>query len=97
MVDVESISVSVCYALPEHQDIVDLRVAKTSTVLDAIEQSGILRNCPQIDLAKNKVGVHAKVVELNHILHEHDRVEIYRSLTIDPLQARRNRAAQQNG
>ncbi len=96
MTDVKGISVSVCYAMPDQQDVIELIVSPQSTVLDAIKKSGILNDHPQIDLSENKVGVHAKLVELDHVLQSSDRVEIYRSLLVDPLQARRNRAKQQN-
>lgn len=96
MVDAKSIAVSVCFATPDHQDVININVPQKCTVLEAINISGIISNYPQIDLSKNKVGVHAKLVELDQVLHEYDRVEIYRSLHIDPLQARRNRAARQN-
>ena len=97
MVDAECISVSVCYSTADQQDVIDITIPSNKTVLDAIKKSDILSKYPQIDLSKNKVGVHAKLVELDHVLQEHDRVEIYRPLSVDPLQARRNRAMQQNG
>lgn len=52
-----------------------------TTVRQAIEASGILHRCPDIDLAKQKVGVFGKFVNLTGPLHEGDRVEIYRKIT----------------
>ena len=52
-----------------------------STVRQAIEQSGILAICPEIDLGKQKVGVYGKFVKLDALLQEGDRVEIYRKIT----------------
>lgn len=52
-----------------------------STVQQAIERSGILRYCPDIDLKQHKVGVFGKFVKLESPLREGDRVEIYRRIT----------------
>jgi putative ubiquitin-RnfH superfamily antitoxin RatB of RatAB toxin-antitoxin module len=84
--------VEVAYALPECQEIIALEVEAGSTVRQAIEQSGILRRFPEIDLTRQKVGVFSKRRDLNDILEPGDRVEIYRPLTIDPKDLRRVRA-----
>lgn len=52
-----------------------------STVADAIERSGILSLCPDIDLKTQKVGVYGKFVKLDNVLQDGDRVEIYRKIT----------------
>lgn len=52
-----------------------------STVADAIERSGILGLCPDINLKSQKVGVYGKFVKLDSVLQEGDRVEIYRKIT----------------
>ena len=62
------------------------------TVKEAIEKSGVLQDFPQIDLAKQAVGIYSEVVSLNHRLKENNRIEIYRPLEIDPKAARRRRA-----
>lgn len=90
----ESISVEVIYALPEKAERVPLSLAAGSTVLQAIEFSGLLQKCPEIDLAKSKVGIYAKLVKLDQPLRDLDRVEIYRPLIADPKEVRRQRAAE---
>ncbi len=87
--------IEVAYAHPDEQYIIRVELPETATVGDAIEQSGILETCPQIDLQKHAVGVFGKVVKLEQCLHANDRVEIYRALQQHPMQARRNRARQQ--
>ena len=72
-----------------------LQVAESCTVEQAIELSDIIGQFPEIDLAKNKVGIFSQVCLLNTRLQENDRVEIYRSLVIDPMEARRQRAVKQ--
>ena len=70
-------------------------ISNKSTVLDAVQQSGILEKYKEIDLSKNKVGIHAKTVQLDNILEDMDRVEIYRELINKPIDARRQRAERQ--
>lgn len=92
--DSESISVEVIYALSHKAERVPLRLPAGSTVAQAIEFSGLLQKCPEIDLAKNKVGVYAKLVKLDQPLRDRDRIEIYRPLIADPKEVRRQRAAE---
>ena len=47
---------------------------------------------PEIDLAKNKVGIFSKLVKLDETVRDKDRVEIYRPLIADPKEVRRKRA-----
>jgi len=89
----DSISVEVIYALPEKAERVPLKLAEGSTVQQAIELSDLLQKCPEIDLAKSKVGIYAKLVKADQPLHDRDRVEIYRPLIADPKEVRRQRAA----
>jgi putative ubiquitin-RnfH superfamily antitoxin RatB of RatAB toxin-antitoxin module len=51
------------------------------------------RSIPEIDLAKNKLGVFAKLSKPDAVLRDHDRVEIYRPLLADPKEVRKQRAA----
>lgn len=89
------IKVEVAYALPEEQVIIPVQISSGGTVKDAIEASGVMELYPEIDLAKNKVGVFSKLSKLEHPLKQGDRVEIYRPLLIDPKEVRRQRAAKQ--
>lgn len=57
-----------------------------------IKSSGVLEKFPAIDLQRNKVGIFSKVIELDAIIHDGDRIEIYEPVQVDPKQARRNRA-----
>ena len=59
---------------------------------DAIRASGVLDAFPEIDLAKNKVGIFSKLVKLDETVRDKDRVEIYRPLIADPKEVRRKRA-----
>ena len=90
----EQIAVEVAYALPQKQEIVALKLPEGATVRQAIERSGLLEKYPEIDLAKNKAGVFAKLVKLEAPLRHRDRVEIYRPLIADPKEVRKQRAAE---
>lgn len=88
------IAVEVAWALPERQVIVPLAVPAGTTAEEAIRRSGLLEQFPEIDLAKNKVGVFGRLCPLNRVLDEGDRVEIYRPLKADPKEVRRQLAAE---
>lgn len=86
------VSVEVVYALPERQYLKMVRLAEGSSVLQAIEASGLLDLRREIDLEHNKVGIYSRPVKLNDVVSEGDRVEIYRPLIADPKELRRIRA-----
>jgi uncharacterized protein len=88
----ELLDIEVAYAMPDREIIIALKLPRGSSANDAIERSGILQQVLDIDLAKNKIGIYGKLCALNQALHQHDRVEIYRPLTIDPKEIRRLRA-----
>ncbi|MCG5514852.1 MULTISPECIES: RnfH family protein [Ectothiorhodospira] len=85
--------VEVAYARPEKQVVLEVSLPKEATVEEAIRESGILEQCPEIDLSSNKVGVYGKLAKLNAPLRDRDRVEIYRPLIADPKAVRKQRAA----
>lgn len=86
------INIEIAYALPDEQVILSLEIDEDCTVEDAIKRSGILENYPQIDLGTDKVGVFGKMCKLSATLRDKDRIEIYRKLTADPKESRRQKA-----
>ena len=88
-----AIEVQVCYALPDSSFLRSLNVPAGTTIEQAVAQSGLLQAIPGIDLAVNMVGIYGKRKPLDSVLHEHDRVEVYRPLQADPKEARRRRAS----
>ena len=86
------INVEVVYALPDVHPLMQVRLAEGATVEAAIRASGVLEAFPEIDLTKNKVGIFSKLVKLDEIVRDKDRVEIYRPLIADPKEVRRKRA-----
>lgn len=87
------IQVAVAYVGSAGQVLRNLEVSKGTQVQDAIEQSGVLHQFPEIDLGQNKVGIFGKVVKPQQVLQDGDRIEIYRPLIADPREARKRRAA----
>ncbi|CAC9530669.1 UPF0125 protein yfjF [uncultured Candidatus Thioglobus sp.] len=87
-------NIEVAYALEKKQTLLSLEVDEGISLKQAIENSGILVLYPQIDLSKDKTGIFGKIVKLDAILRDKDRVEIYRPLIADPKQVRKERAAQ---
>ncbi len=87
--------IEVAFAYPQRYFLKKLVIQENTTVEQAIEQSGVLKLYPEIDLQTNKIGVFARLVKLTDLLSDGDRIEIYRPLLADPKEIRRKRAEQQ--
>lgn len=87
--------VSVCYSDPNQQAWLRIEVPDGSTAEAAIQQSGILKMFPSINLEAQKVGVYGKVIKLDAPLQPGDRVEIYRMITCDPATVPRREMAEE--
>jgi putative ubiquitin-RnfH superfamily antitoxin RatB of RatAB toxin-antitoxin module len=83
--------IEVVYALPHKQKRVLLDLPPHSTVLDAVQASGLLQRLPQTE--SRNLGVWGRPVTPETRLRDQDRVEIYRALIADPKEVRRERAA----
>jgi putative ubiquitin-RnfH superfamily antitoxin RatB of RatAB toxin-antitoxin module len=89
----ETWHVEVAYATPACQEAIAVVVRPGMTIEQTIRQSGILARFPEIDLARNPVGVFGELAGLRDLVRDLDRVEIYRPLIADPKAARKQRAA----
>jgi hypothetical protein len=74
----------VVYATPGRQAVIPVSAPEGTTVRRVIEISGLLRQFPEIDLEKHKVGVFSKFIALDAPVEEGMRIEIYRPITADP-------------
>jgi putative ubiquitin-RnfH superfamily antitoxin RatB of RatAB toxin-antitoxin module len=83
--------IGVCYAEADRQVWLRLEVPENSVVEEAIRHSGILKRFPEIDLARQKVGIFGKLVKLDSPLKDGDRIEIYRPIIADPKTVKRRR------
>lgn len=80
-------NITVAYALPTEQTLEEMEVPDGTTAEEAIAMSHLLEKYPEIDLTVNKVGVLGKLVAINNVLRDGDRVEIYRPLPKKPRDA----------
>jgi putative ubiquitin-RnfH superfamily antitoxin RatB of RatAB toxin-antitoxin module len=95
----KTILVEVAFATPSKQLIVPLTVPIGTTAYQAVVLSNIKDEFDEIDLDTMPMGIFSKLLDgkgrptaKEYVLQIRDRVEIYRPLTIDPMQARLNRA-----
>src|SRR6202051_5013824 len=86
-----TLTVTVCYALPDVQTLIECRLPVGSTAIQAIRASAILERYPQLDPQACKIGIFGKIQSLDTVLSQGDRVELYRPLTVDPKVARQRR------
>lgn len=86
------IDVEVAFANSEQPIIIQLKVGEGSSVQQVIKLSGIAKQVADVDLASLKVGIFSQLCNLDKIVEQDDRVEIYRPLPQHPMEARRKRA-----
>ncbi|MBT8090223.1 MAG: RnfH family protein [Gammaproteobacteria bacterium] len=86
------IRVEVVFASAARQRLIAVTLGRGATVADAISESAIASQFPTENLDELQAGVWGKLVERDYILSDGDRVEIYRTLEMDPRQARRQLA-----
>jgi len=91
-VSAPALRIEVIYAGPAGVIRRELRLNPGCTAGDALRASGVLESCPEIDLARNRVGIFGRLATPDAPLRDGDRVEIYRPLIADPKDARRSRA-----
>jgi len=90
-----TINVSIVYATPEKQWLIEQSVARGTNALELVALSGIRGECDalaKLDDADLELGVYGQKVTQDYLLEEGDRVEIYRPLTADPKEVRRQLA-----
>ncbi len=86
------ITVEVVYAGEARQIVRRVELHHRSTVAQAIEASAIVEALPGGAAAIDGVGIFGRKVALDRQLADGDRVEIYRPLVLNPMEARRRRA-----
>jgi len=83
---------SVAVAWPARQELIEVELAADATVADAIAAARLAERFPGVDFSAMRTGIWSRAASLETRLREGDRVELYRDLTADPKQQRRNRA-----
>jgi len=84
------ITVEVVLALPRRSLLKRLVLGAGSTVADALAAAEL--GDDQVLVDPQRLGIFGRRVPPDHPLKDGDRVEIYRSLVLDPKEARRRRA-----
>lgn len=89
------IEIEVVYAAVDRQLLRSLRVPEGTTVREAVLNSGIGDEFPELDLSDCPLGIFGKVVAdpQGRLIQAGERIEIYRPLLADPKEVRRLRAA----
>jgi putative ubiquitin-RnfH superfamily antitoxin RatB of RatAB toxin-antitoxin module len=86
------ITVEVVHLDEDRQWLRRVEVVEGSTVIQAINQSRIAETIPAGRFDPERLGIFSKRVTADHIVQAGDRIEIYRPLILDPMEARRRRA-----
>lgn len=92
MATADMMQVQLCLAWPQEVCLLDLAVRRDATIGEVIEQSGIALRYPGFDLSQCRLGVFGKLKTGDARLYPGDRIELYRPLQADPMDARRRRA-----
>ena len=89
-----TVPVEICHAASPWQIAsIALEVAAGATIEQAIRQSGLLEQVTGLDMAACRVGIWGKLKTFETVVKACDRIEVYRPLIADPMDARRRRAA----
>ena len=87
-----TIDAQVVYAQVGRLNLRNVRLHQGATVGEAIDAAGIATMIPAGSIEGRRIGIFSRKVNLDHVVEQGDRIEIYRPLTIDPMDARRRRA-----
>ncbi len=88
----EWLRIEVAAALPDRQVVVPLNLAAGATVEQAIEAAGLASKLPGFEIDKRRCGIFGRLCRPDRVLVDGDRVELYRPLTADPKEVRRQLA-----
>ena len=93
------IQVEVVYASPTKQRLLKLTVEQGTTAVEVVRLSNIEKDFPEIEMGDLDLGIFSQPLDgkgrplpNEYAVQNLDRIEIYRPLTIDPMQARLARA-----
>lgn len=88
-----NIHVQVVYVEPDRVFSRTLTLTAGATVAMAVADSGLASERPDVRVDDDCLGVFGRRVKRDHMLRDGDRVEVYRPLQLDPMEARRRRAS----
>ena len=91
MAPAEPLRVEVVYCAGAGQvHLQPLSLSAGATLAEALAASGLVQRFGLVEQAL-RFGIWGKVRDGATVLRDHDRVEVYRQLTVDPKEARRQR------
>ena len=90
----QEISIELVFVAPDSQRLLEITLPALATVASAIAASGVAREFPDYPVLELPVGIWGRRVSVEEKLKDGDRVEIYRELLLDPMEARRLRASE---
>ena len=88
------IAIEIVYALPDRQTLLSLSVPEGATVAAVLDRPELAVLHPDLAWQQHRVGVFGQLVQSDHVLHDGDRIEIYRPLIADPKASRQARVEQ---
>ena len=89
--------IEVVYALRDRQEIVPVELEEGATAIDALNASGLAARHCEMDATAPAMGIFGRRVLPSAPLKDGDRLELYRSLRLDPKEARRAKASAERG
>ena len=85
------IAIEIIYALPDRQTLLSLSVGEGTTVAAALDHPALAAAHPDLVWRQHRLGVFGRLVDVDHVLDDGDRIEIYRPLIADPNTSRQAR------
>lgn len=88
----ERIAIEVAAATPDRQVVIALMVPEGTTVAQAVALADLPGRLPGLEIDEDRLGVFGKRRRPDEVVKAGDRVEVYRPLTADPKEIRRQLA-----
>ncbi len=88
----ERIAIEVAAATPDRQVVIPLTVPDGTTVAQAVALADLPGRLPGLEIDEERLGVFGKRRRPDEVVKAGDRVEVYRPLTADPREVRRQLA-----
>lgn len=85
------ITVEIIYLTPAKSFKKSLVFATSVTIRQALLESTLFAECPDLDIETINVGIFSKKQSLEAWVEEGSRIEVYRPLLLDPKEQRRQR------
>lgn len=86
-----SIQVELCYCAEQQIYRQTLQVEANADMQQIIRDSGLLEKFAELQQQELQFGVFGKLKSGNYVPYDGDRIELYRPLKVDPMEARRRR------